>query len=155
MRCEGQNFPYYPYFQNDEEYRNIHTVFGYRNIRTVFFSTDNHDRRQELVDSLAWEARNRMLYPFTGSYGVQRETEALVATLQNQITTPEADLANAQNPGAANLNLNLNLNLNPHQMPQIPNPNPPQVPQMHNFLGLSNVNVDVNDVVNQNPPQVP
>lgn len=33
MRCEGQgSCLYYPYFENDEEHRNIHNVFGFKNI---------------------------------------------------------------------------------------------------------------------------
>lgn len=55
VRCEGQgSCPNYPYFQNDEEYRNIHDVFGLKNI-SMFNATLHEQMTNATID---WHINN-------------------------------------------------------------------------------------------------
>ncbi|CAM6041856.1 unnamed protein product [Sphagnum compactum] len=83
-----------PYFPPDQPHKfaNVHKIFGASNITKLLNELPQH-KREDAVNSLAYEADARVKDPVYGCVGAISLLQRQVAQLQNELAIAHSDLA--------------------------------------------------------------
>ncbi|XP_051143865.1 LOB domain-containing protein 21-like [Andrographis paniculata] len=98
-RCIRGECVFAPYFGADEpnKFAKVHKVFGASNVTKILTDVP-HDRRQDAVNSLVYEADLRLHDPVYGCIGAIASLHHTMLHLQNDLLLAQARLAAARPP---------------------------------------------------------